>query len=214
MKMRFAICPINETLTASAFELATEVFVRHSHLHKAVGADLRSYRAYVAAGFFRDVADGLSLMAVDRTDNNVIGVLIVRDFISPAPPQLDDPQYAPIAAVTSHLESIYRRQRQISAGEVALVDMAAVHPDYAGQGVYRALRMALATHGFARGYRYIAGELSSAVTQRLVLDHLQHRNCAELVLADFIYESKRPFAAIKTPPKIILAEGPTTPPSA
>ena len=71
--MRFAICPINETSTASAFELATEVFVRHSHLHKAVGADLRSYRAYKAAGFFRDVADGLSLMAVDRTDNNVIG---------------------------------------------------------------------------------------------------------------------------------------------
>ena len=143
-----------------------------------------------------------------------MGVLIVRDFTTPVPSQLDNPQYAPIAAITSHLESIYRRQREISAGEVALVDMAAVHPDYAGQGVYRALRIALVTYGFARGYRYIAGELSSAVTQRLVLDHLHHRNCAELVLADFIYEGKRPFATIKTPPKIILAEGPTTPPSA
>ena len=58
MKMRFAICPINETWTASAFELATEVFVRHSNLHKAVGADLRSYRAYVAAGFYNNVAYG------------------------------------------------------------------------------------------------------------------------------------------------------------
>ena len=94
--MRFAICPINETSTASAFELATEVFVRHSHLHKAVAADLRSYRAYVVrGGFYRDVADGLSLMAVDRTDNTVMGVLIVRDFITPAPPQLADPRYAP-----------------------------------------------------------------------------------------------------------------------
>ena len=138
--------------------------------------------------------------------------LIVRDFITPTPHQLDDPRYAPIAAVTSHLESIYRCQRQISAGEVALVDMAAVHPDYAGQGVYRALRMALTTLGFARGYSYITGALSSVVTQGLVLNHLQHRNCAELVLADFIYEGKRPFAAIKTPPKIILAEGPTPPP--
>ena len=133
--MRFAICPINETWTASAFELATEVFVRHSNLHKAVGADLRSYQAYVAAGFYNNVADGLSLMAVDRTENTVIGVLIVRDFITRAPSQLDDPQYAPIAAVTSHLLSIYRRQRQISAGEVALVEMAEVCPDYAGQGV-------------------------------------------------------------------------------
>ena len=212
--MRFAICPINETWTASAFELATEVFVRHSNLNQAVGADLSSYRAYVATGFYRDVADGLSLIADDRTQKTVMGVLITRDFITPATPQLDDPRYAPIVAVTSHLKSIDRRQRQISAGEVALVDMAAVHPDYAGQGVYRALRMALATHGFARGYRYIAGELSSAVTQRLVLEHLQLRDCAELVLADFIYEGKRPFAAIKTLPKIILAEGPTPPPSA
>ena len=72
MKMRFAICPINETWTASASELATEVFVRHSNLHKAVGADLSSYRARVAVGFYRDVADGLSLIAVDRTDNTVI----------------------------------------------------------------------------------------------------------------------------------------------
>ena len=212
--MRFAICPITETWTSSAFDLATEVFVRHSNLHKAVGACLSSYRAYVAAGFYRNVADGLSLMAVDRTENTVMGVLIVRDFITPTPHQLDDPRYAPIAAVTSHLESIYRCQRQISAGEVALVDMAAVHPDYAGQGVYRALRMALTTLGFARGYSYITGALSSVVTQGLVLNHLQHRNCAELVLADFIYEGKRPFAAIKTPPKIILAEGPTTLPSA
>ena len=132
MKMRFAICPINETCTASAFELATEVFVRHSNLNQAVGADLSSYRAYVAAGFYRDVADGFSLMAADRKENTVMGVRIVRDFITPAPPQLNDPRYAPIAAVTSHLESIYRRQRQISAGEVVLVNMAAVHLDYAG----------------------------------------------------------------------------------
>ena len=84
--MRFAICPLNETWVASAFKLTTEVFVRHSNLHKAVGADLRSYRAYVAAGFYRDVVDGLSLMAFDRTENTVMGVLIVRDFITPAPP--------------------------------------------------------------------------------------------------------------------------------
>ena len=115
------------------------MFVRHSNLHKAVGADLSSSRAYVAAGFYRDVADGLSLMAFDRREKMVMGVLIVRDLIIPAPPKLNDPRYASIAAVTSYLEPIYRRQRQISASDVALVDMAAVHPDYAGQGVYRAI---------------------------------------------------------------------------
>jgi len=113
--------------------------------------------------------------------------------------------------VTSQLAAIYRHRRHIVAGEVALVDMAAVNPIYAGQGGYRALRMALAAHAYDRGYRYVVGELSSTVTQRLVLDQLHHKNRAELVLADFIYDGKRPFAAIPTPAKIILAEGRTAP---
>ena len=96
MKMPFAIFPKNETWTASAFELATEVFVCHGNLHKAVRADSRSYQAHVAAGFYNNVADGLSLMAVDCTESTVMGVLILRDFITLAPPQLEDPRYAPL----------------------------------------------------------------------------------------------------------------------
>ena len=42
MKMRFAICPIYKTWTASAFELTTEVFERHSNLNKAGGAPARA----------------------------------------------------------------------------------------------------------------------------------------------------------------------------
>ena len=90
-----------------------------------------------------------------------------------------------------------------------MVDTAAVNPDSAGHGAYRALRMALAVHAYECGYRFVVGELSSAVTQRLVLDRLHHKNCAELILADFIYDGKRPCAAINTPAKIILAEGRT-----
>ena len=106
MKMHFVICPINETWTASAFELATEVFLRYSNLHKVVGADLVSYRAYVAAGFYRHVADGLSLMAVDRRENTVMGVPIVCNFITPAPPQMNDSRYAAIAILPACLSNL------------------------------------------------------------------------------------------------------------
>ncbi|MGA1186738.1 MAG: hypothetical protein ACO3WT_05275 [Candidatus Puniceispirillaceae bacterium] len=211
MTMAFDICRLDDRWCEAAFDLATEVFVRHSSLHLAVGATLSSYRAYVAADFCRDVLDGLSLVAIDRLSNTLIGVLLVRDFIKPASVPINDPRYAPIAAVTSQLAAIYRHRRHIVAGEVALVDMAAVNPIYAGQGVYRALRMALVAHAYDSGYRYVVGELSSTVTQRLVLDQLHHKNCAELVIADFIYGGKRPFAAIHTPAKIILAEGRTAP---
>ena len=85
--MRFAICQINETWTTSAVEPSTEVFVRHSNLYKAVGADLSSSRAYVAAGFYLDAADGLSLMAVDRTEKTVLRFLwVVEDnFVAVRP---------------------------------------------------------------------------------------------------------------------------------
>ena len=75
--------------------LRPRLFARHSNVHKALGADLNSYPAYVAAGFYRDVADGLSLVVVDRTANTVMGVLIVRAFITPAPSQLDDTRCTP-----------------------------------------------------------------------------------------------------------------------
>ena len=211
MTMAFDICRLDDRWCEAAFDLATEVFVRHSSLHLAVGATLSSYRAYVAADFCRDVLDGLSFVAIDRLSNTLIGVLLVCYFIKPASVPINDPRYAPIAAVTRQLAAIYRHRLHIVAGEVALVDMAAVNPIYAGQGVYRALRMALVAHAYDRGYRYVVGELSSTVTQRLVLDQLHHKNCAELVLTDFIYDGKRPFAAIHTPAKIILAEGRTAP---
>ena len=137
MTMAFDICRLDDRWCEAAFDLATEVFVRHSSLHLAVGATLSSYRAYVAADFCRDVLDGLSLVAIDRLSNTLIGVLLVRDFIKPASVPINDPRYAPIAAVTSQLAAIYWHRRHILAGEVALVDMAAVNPIYAGQGVYR-----------------------------------------------------------------------------
>ena len=79
--------------------------------------------------------------------------------------------------------------------------MAVVSPDFAGHGVYRALRIALAIHAYDRGYRFVVGDLSSTVTQRLFTDRLHHKNCAELVLADCVFDGKRRFAAIHTPSK-------------
>ena len=62
------------------------MFVRRSNLNKAVGEDSSSYRAYVAAGFYCNVADGLSLITLDRKEKTVVGMLIKRDFITPTPP--------------------------------------------------------------------------------------------------------------------------------
>lgn len=85
--------------------------------------------------------------------------------------------------------------------------MGAVSSKARGQGVYQKMRTA--AHNVARdkGYKLVLGELSSAVTQHVVLNQLGHRKVAEIRFAEFRYSNTRPFIAIKKPPSIILSEG-------
>ena len=48
------------------------MFVRHSQMHPAVGAELSSYRALFAKYFYCDVIDGLSFVAIDPSFKNFI----------------------------------------------------------------------------------------------------------------------------------------------
>ena len=66
MTVAIDICRLDHRWREAAFELAIEVFFRHSHLYQPVGANLSSYHAYVTADFYRNVMDGLSLVAIYR----------------------------------------------------------------------------------------------------------------------------------------------------
>lgn len=204
----FEIEVLQEPLFRKAFEVATNVFVRHSTLHRALGASLKEYRAYLEPGFFENARDGLSLVAIDRASDAVAGLLLAHDLFKPGPqtPIPFQQKYAPIGALGKRLEEEYLNQRDATAGDVLLVDMAAVDPAYGGQGLYLRMREAMSTHARQHGFGYVIGELSSPATQKVVIEKLGHNPCAAVVLADFEHEGKHPFAAITSPKAIILAE--------
>lgn len=129
------------------------MYFRHSHLYFAVKEALSSYRAYVTADFYCAVMDGSSPFAIGWRNNIVTRVLLVSDFTKSALEPVHDTCAAPILAVTSQLEADYKDGRHISAGEVAMVDMAVVSPDFARHRVCRALRIALAIHAYDNGFR-------------------------------------------------------------
>ena len=51
-----------------------------------------------------------------------------------------------------------------------------------------------------------AGELTSSATQKVVLEKMGHRKCAEIAFAEFTLNGTRPFASITEPQTVILAE--------
>ncbi len=200
------IRPLDATLIDQTFDLATEVFATSSTIHAALGVDLETYRASLRPSFEAMVAEGMSLAALDP-DDTLLGGLIATDMHTTLS---DEPRIGPypeIAALTQALTRRFLGIRAFKAGEVLLVDMAAVHPGARGRGVYRTLRKHV--QGTARdgGWCYVVGELSSPATQRVVLDQMGHEKAAEIAFADFEWNGSRPFAGITSPRSIILAEG-------
>jgi len=191
-----------------AFELASEVFVNSSTLHRALNIGLREYRSYLLPSFEQMIDEGLSVMARNDETGEVVGCLIATDFA----PQSDEGievrgKFTPLAALTQSLCRQYHEHRSIVTGQVVLADMGVVSESALGTGVYQRMRDALCLYAQRRGFDRIVGELSSAATQHVVIEKLGHEVCAEIVFADFEFDGERPFNSITEPRSIILAEG-------
>jgi len=191
-----------------AFTLACEVFVEASVLHTAVGISVEEYQRYMDASFKAMISQGLSLVAVDTDTNKVIGCLIACDYLTQGQATTTVPKkLKPVNAILANLDNLYRKNQRLQAGDCMLVDMAVVTPDARKLGIYSELRKAAHRLGREAGFTRVVGELSSAATQRLCVDRLNHKVCAEIEYASFEYEGQTPFSSISTPKSILLTEG-------
>ncbi|MEK9855908.1 MAG: hypothetical protein VW495_13975 [Rhodobiaceae bacterium] len=205
---KFEIHSLDESRAEQAFALASLNFATQSVLHKTIAADLQEYRAYLRPTFLDDLGNGLSLMATDPNGDELMGILVVRDFCKQrfAGDLPYQEKYDQISALFEELEAIYMQARHLAAGDALLVDMAAVTSVHAGKGIYQALRKEISNRAKSLGYKYIIGELTSSATQKVVLEKMGHRKCAEIAFAEFTLQGTRPFASITDPKTVILAE--------
>ena len=202
------VVPLDQEILKPAFELATEIFIRHSTLHQALGIGLDAYRDYLHPSFVDMINDELSVVAIDEATEKLIGCLIACDFYkvletSPNASGL----FKPLEALTNALCKQYRQKRSIGPGEVTLVDMGAVVESASGGGVYQKLRDFAQKGAKQAGFSRVVGELSSCATQHVVLNRLGHQNVAEIRFQEFELDGVFPFSSITEPPSIILAEG-------
>ena len=201
---KIEIITLRDLHFAQSFALATEVFVHGSSLHKALGVTLLEYCDYLRPSFAAMVDEGLSTVAVDSS-GEVMGCLIWADFFNHRYSSQKTPdKFKPLVALTEALTAKYTRS--FARGEGMLADMAAVAQTAAGQGLYQRMRLAAEAHARTRGFRFILSELSSVRTLHVLLNKMGHKAVAEIAFAQFEHEGKRPFAAIDSPPSLILSE--------
>lgn len=207
--MPLQIMPVTAPYYDSVFDVATSVFATASNLHHALGISVDEYRFYLRVPFMAMLEEDLSLMVVDTAQDQVAAVAVGTDICSQTPSSVSDHpgKLAPVTALSAQLTAQYLAHRQPQPGQSALVDMAAVLPAYRKMGLYADLRRAFADHARARGFQYVVGELSSPVTQHVVVAQMEHDIVAKIAFADFTHAGQHPFQSITSPTHILLTEG-------
>lgn len=195
---------IDQAAAPACLDLAARVFAAGSTLHRACGIEAPEYKDLLRDGFLHNVAQGLSVMARDKT--GVLGCVVACDLLDQGSGPTD-PRLVPLQVLLHELEKKYIELQSPTPGQTILIDMAFVRPDQTGRGLYQRLRAA--THGLAksRGYRRVIGLLSSAATQHVVVTRLGHRVMARVAFAGFDHDGTCPFAKITDPQEIWLTEG-------
>ncbi len=119
---QFEIHSLDALRAEQAFALAGVNFATRSVLHKTLCTDLQEYRAYLRLTFFNDLGNGLSLMAGDPDNSEVMSILVVKDFrkqrFAGELPYRD--KFSQISALFEELETLYLQTRQLAAGYACL----------------------------------------------------------------------------------------------
>ena len=199
---------IDNSIAEDAFLFVTEVFATRSTLHRAINIEIDLYRDCLKACYQQAIDQGLSIVAVNESEQEICGALIAKDIMVPSTTTrpLHVKKLLPITKLSRKLDEIYFAQKHISLGDAVLVDMAAVSKDYGGLNIYKDMRLKAHSMAAQQGFKFVIGQLSSQRTQEIVLSELGHRNCGEIMFSEFNCDGRHPFDSIKNPKSIIISE--------
>lgn len=197
---------LTEQYYADALSLVCNEFFPYSSLHNAVEMDRAEFEGYMTQEWHSYISKCplTGLVAVDVSSNSVVGCLIPARF----PSDYSDlesltSKRQSIAVLLQKLEAIYL-QTTPSLRDALMVDIAVVSKAAGGQGIYQSMRKKFQLLAAANGYRYVIGALSSAATQKVCIEKLNHEVVSEIRFSDYNELENYPFASITSPKSIQL----------
>ena len=72
---------IDDSIAEDAFLFVSEVFAMRSTLHRAINIEIDLCRDYLKAGYQQAIDQGLSIVAVDESEQEICGMLIAKDIM-------------------------------------------------------------------------------------------------------------------------------------
>lgn len=186
-------------------ELMAEAFSRYEPMGLAIHLPSQQIMNMIQAFGSKLLAEGLTMVARERSTGALAGALVVEDFATPHPAGLDDvaPGFAPIGALLEELDDCYRATHIIEPGTHLHLFMLAVNPNAEARGVARGLVRAALAWGRERGYRVALTEATGSASQHIFRKlGFQARHLA--FYRSFEFAGQRVFSSIQEPEGTVL----------
>ena len=166
---------------------------------------------YFARIFIEKAAkEGLSVIARDAVNNQLIGAVICEDYVTDLPEGVENisPLFNPILELLEKLGADYRAKYQIQAGEIFHLFMGGVYKEYAGYGIAAQMTEFIEKIAREKGYKGAVGEVTGPISQHVYINHLGFQPLYEVSYADFIFEGKNIFQEITACESCVLIHKP------
>lgn len=143
------------------------------------------------------VTDSLSFVAKDQQTGKLIGSLIVEDFVTLPPEDLDriSPKFKPVLALLRQLDDNYKKRYQIQKNEILHILMSGVDKEYVGRKISSTLKQAAHALGKIKKYQGAIAEATGPFSQKINAD-LGYELIDVIKYAEFEFNQKKVFAEI------------------
>ena len=152
----------------------------------------------------------LTVIARDKSSDEVVGAVIAGDFASSSPLDPENcasisPKFEPIVELLESLEAQYNQGKRIRAGEYLYVYMLAVSPDYQRQKIAQNLIQICLDNGIEKGFTRAFTEAANSVSQH-IFKKLDFQPRHEIFYSEFTYKGVPVFANIEEHEGTILMD--------
>ncbi len=192
-----------------AITCVSQSFVTGEPLSVHLGISLEEFLLFARAAYPRFVAEGMSIVARDKTSGQIVGVRISEDFVQDHEeiyiPGLS-PKFHPLFAILSSLGQHFQDLRQPQKGQYAHLFMIAVNHHYAGKGIAPNMNRLFFQRVIDMGYTHAVTEPTGAISQHILLDKFGFSCLHHIDYAEFLFEDERPFEGLQGHRCVMLLE--------
>lgn len=189
-----------EDLTEKHLKPAVDLFVKSfcdsEPITKYLGITHAEYTPFATDVTKKAIKDGLGKVVLNEK-NQLIGLILGDDLADPFTPELSRyPKMKPIYALLEELSKPFLDGKKFKKGKVLHTWIAAIDEKYRSHGIYIEMGMAHVESAIKNGFDFIYSDFTNTQSEAIVRQFKILRLCNKLKLADYIFQSNKPFEGV------------------